>query len=83
MWESDADLRRDLDEMVAVGAQWVRLDFNWSAIEPAKGSFSWSNTDRVLDAVTARGLKVVAILHDGVEHVPPDASPVRPHAQER
>ena len=63
MWESDADLARDLDEMAAVGAQWVRLDFNWSAIEPTKGSFRWSNTDRVLNAATARGFSIVAILH--------------------
>ena len=63
MWQSDTDLRRDLDEMVAVGAQWIRLDLNWSSIEPTKGNFSWSNTDRVLDAVASRGLKVVAILH--------------------
>ncbi|MDQ4070537.1 MAG: beta-galactosidase, partial [Actinomycetota bacterium] len=63
MWESDADLRRDLDEMVAVGAQWIRLDLNWSSIEPTRGNFSWSNTDRVLEAVASRGVKVVAILH--------------------
>lgn len=64
MWESDADLRRDLDEMVALGVEWVRLDLGWASMEPTKGTFNWSNTDRVVDAVVARGLKVVAILHE-------------------
>ena len=63
MWESDADLARDLDEMAAVGARWVRLDLNWSAIEPTRGSFSWSNADRVVNAATGRGFNIVAILH--------------------
>lgn len=63
MGENDAELRRDLDEMVALGAQWLRLDFNWSSIEPTKGSYSWSNVDRVLRAVASRKLNVLAILH--------------------
>ena len=63
MWESDADLNRDLDEITALGAQWIRLDFGWTNIEPVQGTFDWSNTDRVLNAVTGRGLKVIAILH--------------------
>ena len=63
MWESDADLKRDLDEITAIGAQWIRLDFGWTNIEPVQGTFDWSNTDRVLNAVVSRGLKVVAILH--------------------
>ena len=63
MWESDSDLKRDLDEITALGAQWIRLDFGWTNIEPVQGTFDWSNTDRVLDAVLGRGLKVIAILH--------------------
>ena len=59
---NDADLARDLDEMVATGAQWLRMDFSWSAVEKTQGSFSWGRIDRVVDAATSRGLKVIALL---------------------
>ena len=56
LWESDADLARDLDAMAATGASWIRLDFAWSSIEATRAVFSWAATDRVVDAARARGL---------------------------
>lgn len=60
--ESDADLNRDLDAVVRTGAQWVRFDFDWSFIQGGgPNSFDWSATDRVVNAVHARNLSVVAL----------------------
>ena len=59
---SDAELARDLDDMVATGAKWVRIDFPWSMTETAKGVFAWSRLDRAVNAATSRGLQVIGLL---------------------
>jgi hypothetical protein len=60
--ESDADLARDLDAVAGTGAQWVRFDFDWSYIQRGgPSSFDWSATDRVVEAVHARNMSVVAL----------------------
>jgi hypothetical protein len=60
--ESDVDLARDLDAVVKTGAQWVRFDFDWSAIQrDGPTVYDWSATDRVVDAVHARDLSVIAL----------------------
>src|SRR3989304_1959765 len=41
--------------MVATGSPWVRDDFVWSLIEPAKGSFSWGRYDAIMSAAKAVG----------------------------
>ncbi len=62
LWESDADLAADLDAMQAVGAKWVRVDFDWSSIQPTSPTkWSWAPTDRVVNAARARGLEVLAM----------------------
>ncbi|MGI9595170.1 MAG: cellulase family glycosylhydrolase [Acidimicrobiales bacterium] len=61
---SDAELNRDLDLMVEVGAQWLRLDFDWSEIERRQGRLHWHRTDRVVDAANARGIKVLGIINE-------------------
>ena len=60
-WQSDASLARELDLMAASGATWVRLDFDWSGVEGTRGRYSWSNLDRVVAAISARGMKVLAL----------------------
>ena len=59
---SDRNLARDLDAMAASGVQWVRIDFDWSAIQPTgPGSFMWTDVDRVVSAITSRGMSVLAL----------------------
>jgi aryl-phospho-beta-D-glucosidase BglC (GH1 family) len=43
------------------GARWLRLDFPWSSIESTRGTYNWALTDRVVNAATARGLRVLAL----------------------
>ena len=57
----DNDLGRDLDVMAASGAKWVRVDFAWSWTEATRGTFNWSGLDRVVNAVHARNMRVLAL----------------------
>src|SRR4051794_37751255 len=57
LWESDAALARDLDAVVATGAQWVRFDFDWQSAQPEPGRFNWGPIDRVVAGARARGLQ--------------------------
>ncbi|MDX2705409.1 cellulase family glycosylhydrolase [Streptomyces sp. PA03-6a] len=62
-WKSDADLARGLDDAVAVGVTWVRMDLSWNNIQPdSPYTYSWHRFDRVAKAAEARGLKVLPVL---------------------
>lgn len=45
-----------------LGAQWLRIDFRWSRIEPEKGVWDFSYYDEYLENARAHGRKVLAIL---------------------
>jgi hypothetical protein len=62
LWESDADLNRELDSMVRSGAQWLRIDIDWPSIQPTPGVWNWQPTDRVLNGARSRGLQVLGTL---------------------
>ncbi|MDQ4098672.1 MAG: endo-1,4-beta-xylanase, partial [Actinomycetota bacterium] len=62
-WESDVDLARDLDQIAATGAQWLRIDVPWSVVEPQRGAFNFYDIDRMVNASRARNLKLIGILH--------------------
>ena len=59
---SDTDLNRALDLLVNAGFGWVRLRFPWFAIETAPGVYRWGPWDRVVRAVRARGLNIIALV---------------------
>ena len=61
LWGSDADLARDLDAMASTGARWLRVDFDWPSVEASQGTFNWGNTDRVVRAAQARGMRIIAM----------------------
>lgn len=44
----------------AAGIAWIRIDVDWSVIEAAKGSFHYSEVDRVVNYAAANGLSVLA-----------------------
>lgn len=62
MYLSDADLDREIAEMKAVGARWLRVDIDWSVIEPNRGQQNWSVPDRVIGKARAAGLELVGII---------------------
>lgn len=59
---SPAELAADLDAMADLGARWVRVDVDWSRIEPTEGVHDWSTTDAVIAAARARDLEVLALV---------------------
>jgi hypothetical protein len=60
--ESDEELARDLDAIAASRAQWVRFDFDWSWVQrDGPTAWDWTAIDRVVDAVSQRGLSVLAL----------------------
>ena len=60
---SDAELATALDDTVDLGASWIRVDVSWAAVQPDSGAaYDWSGTDRVVQAASARGLRVLGIL---------------------
>ncbi|WP_328813239.1 cellulase family glycosylhydrolase [Rhodococcus sp. NBC_00297] len=59
---SDEDLGRELDIAKNAGMFSVRIDIDWSVVEPQPGRRDWSSTDRVVDAIVARGMCPYAIV---------------------
>ena len=60
---SDDDLASALDDTVALGAGWVRVDVSWAVVQPdSRTAYDWSGTDRVVRAARDRGLRVLGIL---------------------
>jgi polysaccharide biosynthesis protein PslG len=51
-----------LDRVVAAGIAWIRVDFNWVTMEPARGVYDWTLTDAVVSEARARGLNIYATL---------------------
>lgn len=62
LYQSDADLGRELDAMKAAGATWVRMITSWSMIEPRQGQFDWAATDRLVNFATARNMTVLGLV---------------------
>ena len=48
--------------VAATGADFVRKDFLWQAIEPRPGQFDWRTTDRAVVGAAAAGLRVFPTL---------------------
>lgn len=61
-WPTNFSLQYQLDQVVALGATWLRFDILWSTIEDTQGTYVWTPFDTVVDAARTRGLKIVGIL---------------------
>ncbi|MGU3432710.1 beta-xylosidase [Actinomycetes bacterium M1A6_2h] len=59
---SDADLDRTLTAAADVGARWLRVGIDWSAIEAQPGVLDWSTSDRIVAAAERHGLKPLGII---------------------
>lgn len=58
-----AALDRALDQIVATGITWIRLDLSWTDLQPvASHRWQWSDTDRVVAAARDHDLEVLGLL---------------------
>ena len=73
---SDGELDAALDRIADGGFFWLRQTFPWALIEPVPGQYDWQEWDRLVEAATARGLHIIAVLDtapDWAGHPPPPA----------
>jgi len=58
-----ADMNQQLDEMVALGATWVRFDIEWGDVQYSSPDHStWTSYDTLVNAIAAHHLKGLGIL---------------------
>jgi hypothetical protein len=63
VWQTKEQIDYDLDEMVKMGANSVRIDIVWQhAEEKGDNQFSWENYDYFMDACEERGLRIFALI---------------------
>jgi hypothetical protein len=59
----DSRLNQRLIDIQRLGATWIRIDFNWPAIQPANGkTYNWKMYDRIVRIAGTRNLKILAVL---------------------
>jgi hypothetical protein len=51
-------------EMQASNIEWVRIDADWSQVEPDEGTYCFTATDTVVSALTSNGMNVVILLYE-------------------
>lgn len=62
LWQSEADLNRELDDIAGTGARWLRFDVDWPSVQPTQDAWNWQATDRVVNGARSRGLQVLGTL---------------------
>ncbi len=61
LWGNAPTTARDLQLAKDGGFHWVKQRFEWRNIEgKSKGNFEWNEPDRIVDAISQAGLKIVA-----------------------
>jgi hypothetical protein len=61
LWGNPSTTARDLQLAKDGGFHWVKQRFEWRNIEGKnKGDFEWNEPDRILDAISQSGLRVIA-----------------------
>jgi len=58
----DVLLQDHLSRIEHAGFTWVRQTFAWSRIEPMRGQFDWNEADRLVKAISATPLSLIAVL---------------------
>ncbi|MGU3293138.1 cellulase family glycosylhydrolase [Williamsia sp. M5A3_1d] len=53
---------KHLDETAALGIHDVRLVVPWAAVETTKGQYTWGGVDNMVNAASARGMGVLAVV---------------------
>jgi len=67
LWWDGGEVGFTLDWVETIGFSHVKQTFSWADTEPRQGEWDFSMADNVVDAVTARGLQLVARLGEPPE----------------
>ncbi len=60
---SDAQLNDRLNDIASMGIGWIRFDMSWDIVQPNDATtFHWSETDRIISAISAHNIKILPIL---------------------
>jgi polysaccharide biosynthesis protein PslG len=62
IWLGESDAEAEMMRIRAGGVDWIREDFRWDLLEPARGHFNWARTDALMAAAARTGVNVLAIL---------------------
>ena len=63
VWQTFDQIDYDLDEMVKMGANSIRVDFVWKHVEQnGDNQFEWENYDYLIQAAEARGIRIFALI---------------------
>jgi outer membrane protein assembly factor BamB len=63
VWQTHEQIDYDLDEMVKMGANSIRVDFVWQHIEEdGDNQWKWENYDYLVQAAEKRGLRIFALI---------------------
>jgi hypothetical protein len=57
-----AGMAREVDDIAATGATWLRADLNWPTVEPKRGSFNWEPSDQLVLLAKNKHLNVLGLL---------------------
>ncbi len=60
---SSAAQDAQLDKMVAIGIQWVRIDFEWKNVQPQNSTqYNWFDIDQFVAKARARNLTILGVI---------------------
>ena len=63
VWQTPQQIDYDLDEMVKMGANSIRVDFVWKQIEEkGDNQFEWDNYDYLIQAAEKRNMRIFALI---------------------
>ena len=63
VWQTPAQIDYDLDEMVKMGANSIRVDFVWQYMEgDGDNQFRWDEYDYLVQAAEQRGIRIFALV---------------------
>lgn len=57
-----ATVKREFDLMATMNVTWVRIDIDWSAVEPRRGKLQWEQTDLLVQEAVAHNMNVLVML---------------------
>lgn len=60
--QTPPQLAETIADFNALGVRWVRLDFDWSEIQPTNGPYQLAGYDAAIKALTAGGIHVLGVI---------------------